>query len=184
MVTPSFPGPAASQNRAPASQARATAPSQAGAIACAGHVEPIDGLSVTTDPSLVNQASGGPGRGALCTGEAFVATKPVTVYRVWDKSKGYTQLGRWWSFDKPAGPRDAYRGANAICPEWSPLDVVSECRLKPGSHVVVGPGQSVQCQSTSYPASPTNQVYVPNDARDPESKALYVEGCTPGSPWP
>ncbi len=45
--------------------------------------------------------------------------RPVKIYRVWNKAKPYTQLGRWWSFSVPKGPVDDYRKNNAICLEWS-----------------------------------------------------------------
>jgi hypothetical protein len=152
--------------------------------ACPGKVEPADGLKEIDDPSLLKQALGDPGKGSLCTGKTFEAVKPVTVYRVWNKADPGTQLGRWWSFARPAGPVEAYRTANEICPEWSDLDNVSECKLKAGTHVVVGPGQSATCAKGAYPASPTNQVFVNNDTRDPANPKLLVDGCTPGSAWP
>jgi len=151
---------------------------------CSGTVEAHDGLAAIEDPALLKQALGEPGKGDLCTGKAFAVTRPLKVYRVWDKAKAGTQLGRWWSFARPAGPVEAYRLANVICPEWSALDIVSECTLKPGSHVVMGPGQSATCAGGPYPASPTNQVFVNNDMRAPGSPRLLVEGCTPGSAWP
>jgi hypothetical protein len=152
--------------------------------ACAGTVETTDGLQAVDDASLLKQAVGDPGKGMLCTAKVFEAMKPIKVYRVWDKSKPGTQLGRWWSFAKPAGPVEAYRTANEICPEWSGLDIESECTLKAGSHVVVGTGQSATCAKGSYPVSPTNQVFINNDTRDPANPKLLVEGCTAGASWP
>lgn len=159
-------------------------PAPASSSACPGKVEAGDGLREVEDATLLQQALGAPGKGSLCTGKVFEATRPMTVYRVWNKSKPQTQLGRWWSFSAPRGPVDAYRAANAICAEWSDLDVVSECRLKAGARVVVGPGQSAACKSTSYPPSATNQVFIPNDTRDPANQKVFVEGCTPGAAWP
>jgi hypothetical protein len=154
------------------------------ASACPGTIEARDGLQEVTDEPLLKQALGAPGKGSLCTGKVYEARKAVTVYRVWNKAKAYTQLGRWWSFQRPSGPVEAYRAANAICPEWSALDVVSECRLKAGARIVVGPGQSATCEKGAFPASPTNQVFVPNDTRDPANQKVFVEACTPGAAWP
>jgi hypothetical protein len=149
-----------------------------------GVIAPPEGMVEVSDSTLLASALGQAGKGGLCTGKVFEAQKPVKVYRVYDgdPGKAYTQFGRWWSFDAPKGPRDAYAKANAICPEWSPLNIVTECTLKVGTLVAVGPGQSADCANqVRLPASPANQVYVPNDSR---SNVLFVEGCTPGTPWP
>jgi len=152
---------------------------------CPGRVEPADGLAETPDEALLKQALGDPGKGKLCAGKVFTAVRAVTVYRVWNKAKPYTQLGSWWSLAKPAGPVDRYRADNAICPEWSELDTVSECKLKVGAKVVVGPGQSAACdKGLTFPPSATNQVFVPNETRDPANQKVYVEGCSPGAVWP
>ena len=149
---------------------------------CVGEViNPPAGLVAAQDDALLASAIGAPGKGALCKGKVFVAEKPVTVYRVWDASKSFTLYGRWWSFDLPKGPRDAYQVANDICPEWSPLNKMSSCTIKVGTKVVVGPGQSAQCTDRLLPASAVNQVYIPNDSRN---NVLFVENCTEGTPWP
>lgn len=152
--------------------------------ACPGKIEAQDGLAAVSDEPLYKQAVGEPTKGSLCTGQVFEAQKPVKVYRVWNKAKAYTKLGRWWSFAAPKGPVAAYRAANAICPEWSDLDMVSECTLKVGAHVVVGPGQSAACKAESFPVSPTNQVFIPNETKDPANQKVFVENCTDGAPWP
>jgi hypothetical protein len=150
----------------------------------------VAGLEEVHDEALLMRALGEPGNGKLCTGKVFAAAKPVSVYRVWDGAKTSTQLGSWWSFSKPAGPRETYRSANAICPEGSKLDVFSECHLKVGARVVVGPGQSAECEdsATSHkwtvPASAMNQVFIPNETRDPANPKVFVEGCSAGAPWP
>lgn len=153
------------------------------ADACVGDViTPPAGMVAATDDALLASAIGAPTAGALCKGKVFVAEKPVTVYRVWDSSKSYTLYGRWWSFNLPQGPRDKYRLDNDICPEWSPLNIMSSCTIKVGTKVVVGPGQSAKCaDGTILPASATNQVYIPNDSRN---NVLFVENCTPGAVWP
>lgn len=152
------------------------------AQSCVGEVvKPPEGLREVQDDALLASAMGQPGRGALCKGKVFLVEQPVTVYRVYDSSKPYTQYGRWWSLEAPQGPRSQYRQQNAICPEWSPLNVVSACQLKVGERVVIGPGQSAQCAQSSIPASAVNQAYVPNDSRN---NVLLVENCTAGQPWP
>ena len=126
-----------------------------------------------------------PSKGKLCKGSVFVAEKPVTVYRVWDKSKAYTMTGSWWALEVPRGPRDKYRVDNDICEEWSPLDVMTSCTIKVGAQIVIGPGQSAQCANpqTLLPASAVNQVFIPNDTRA-QPPQVFVENCTAGSPWP
>lgn len=152
------------------------------AQSCVGEVvKPPEGLREVQDDALLASALGQPGKGALCKGKVFQADQPVTLYRVYDASKSYTLYGRWWSLEAPQGPRSQYQQQNAICPEWSPLNVVSACRLKVGSRVVIGPGQSAQCAASSIPASAVNQVYVPNDSRN---NVLFVENCTEAQAWP
>jgi hypothetical protein len=153
---------------------------------CVGKLEPPYGLTVISDPALLAKTIQPAGKGGLCMGEVFQVTQPLTVYRVWDSSKPWSQFGKWWSFNPPAGPRDAYRIDNEICPAWSKLDQVTQCRLKVGSEIVIGPGQSAQCDATdnnvSYPPSAAIQVYVPNDNSDP-SKEL-VSNCVAATAWP
>jgi hypothetical protein len=152
--------------------------------ACPGAIEVPAGLKPARDSALYKQAVDEPGAGGLCTAQVFEVTQPVAVYRVWNKAKDYTLLGRWWSFAKPVGPVEAYRKDNAICPEWSQLDVVSTCTLKVGAKIVVGPGQSAGCKDGTYPASATNQVFVPNETKDPAKQVVWVEGCSAGVAWP
>lgn len=150
--------------------------------ACRGHIiTPPKALIEVHDDNLRESALGEQGKGMLCTGKVFEAKKSVIVYRVWDAAKPYTLYGGWWSLNKPKGPRDAYQKDNVICPEWSALDRVSQCTLKVGAHVVIGPGQSATCKTGGLPQSETNQVYVPNDGRN---NILYVENCSPGAAWP
>jgi hypothetical protein len=149
---------------------------------CVGTVMPVpDGLTEASDAAFLAQAIGAPTKGALCMGRVYVAEKAVTVYRVWDASKAYTLYGRWWSLARPAGPRAQYQHENAICPEWSALDRVSSCTLKVGSKLVLGPGQSAQCETAVLPASPVNQAYIPNDRLN---NIVFVENCSDGVAWP
>ncbi len=151
-------------------------------IPCIGQIDkPPSGLVETRDPALLDKALGASGKGMLCAGKVYRAKEPVTVFRVWDSSKAYTLYGGRWSFRLPQGPRDSYRKENDICPEWSALDRMSACTLKPGAEIVVGPGQSADCAHEKLQKSATNQVYIPNDSRQGK---LFVEDCTPGAPWP
>ena len=137
-------------------------------------------------PTLLNSALGKPGKGGLCEAKVFQVKQPLTVYRVWDSSKPYSQYGRWWSFDPPACPVDAYRAKTAICASWSKLDRVTQCRLKAGTEIVIGPGQSAQCvggtDDKSYPPSRETQVYVPNDSTT--AGKLQVTDCLADVAWP
>jgi hypothetical protein len=155
--------------------------------ACVGAVEPPPpGLTEVQDTALLNQALGAPQQGKLCLGKVFKMTAQnapaVVVYRVWDEARPYTALGSWWSFAPPQGPRDRYRQENEICPAWSALNKLSRCTLKSGAEIVVGPGQSAQCSNDLiYPASPVNQVYIANDARQGR---ILVENCQDMGAWP
>jgi hypothetical protein len=159
------------------------APAAVDGVACVGAISPApDGLKEVTDEALLQSALAASGKGQLCTGRVYEATKPVIVYRVWNQEKSYTQTGRWWSFDVPKGDVESYRKENAICPEWSALNVVSSCTIKVGTHVVFGPGQSATCEGgLTYEKSAVNQVYIPNDGLKGQ---IFVENCTEGKPWP
>ena len=153
--------------------------------ACTGSINVPYGLVEVTDDSLLKQAVYPAGQGGLCDAKVFKVQQPLTVYRVWDNANQNSQYGRWWSFNPPAGPVPAYRAANAICPEFSALNRVKQCRLKVGAEVVIGPGQSMVCKSdVSYPQSAVNQVFVPNDTRDPGNVKLAVDDCLADASWP
>jgi hypothetical protein len=144
-------------------------------VACVGNIDPIpEGAKEITDEPLAKSAIDETGKGKLCMTRVFEVVAPIKVYRVWNSQKSYTELGKWWSFSKPAGPVDTYREQNAICPEWSDLDRVSVCELKVGAHFAVGPGQSAACTSTKYEKSAVNQVFIPNDTRE---QKVYVDHC-------
>ena len=149
---------------------------------CVGAVMDVPrGLKAVEDSELLEDALGSSGNGKLCEGRVYEAVEEVTVYRVWNSEKSYTQYGRWWSFEQPVGPKSKYRKANGICPSWSELDVMSRCSIKVGAKVVVGPGQSAQCKDFTYSKSATNQVYINNDSRN---NTLWIEDCSPGRVWP
>ena len=151
-------------------------------VACVGSVQsPPVGAVESSDPALLQKSLGASGEGKLCEGKVFMADKSITVYRVWNSEKRYTQYGSWWSFDLPRGPKLAYREENGICPSWSALDRMSSCTIKVGAKFVVGPGQSASCKQVTYEKSAVNQVYIPNDTRVGQ---VYVENCTDGVAWP
>ncbi|HCS12284.1 MAG: hypothetical protein COS82_11305 [Zetaproteobacteria bacterium CG06_land_8_20_14_3_00_59_53] len=151
-------------------------------IACVGQINtPPAGLVAADDDALLKSVLGSGGKGMLCAGRVYQATAPVTVYRVWDSSKSNSLYGGWWSFNRPQGPRDSYRTENDICAEWSALDRMSSCSIKPGAKIVVGPGQSATCEHGILPKSAANQVFIPNDSR---SNVLFVEDCSQGVIWP
>jgi hypothetical protein len=153
---------------------------------CVGSIEPPYGLTPISDPTLLSKSVLKPTKGGLCMGEAFQVTQPLAVYRVWDSAKPWGEYGTWWSFTPPAGPRDIYRIKNEICPSWSHLDRVTQCRLKVGADIVIGPGQSVQCGAQDgdigYPQSAETQVYVPNDTSDPSKQ--FISDCIAATAWP
>ncbi len=150
--------------------------------ACIGTIMAVpEGLKPAYDAELLAQASGKDGEGKLCEGRVFEAEKPITVYRVWNSDKDFTLYGRWWSLQKPEGPKAKYRKDNGICPSWSSLNVMSECKLKVGSKIVIGPGQSAQCKDFIYEKSAINQVFINNDSRN---NMLLVQDCTQGTEWP
>ena len=109
-------------------------------------------------------------------------TEPVTLYRVFDADKPYTEWGSWWSLQPPEGSKAQYRADNAICPEWSPLNKVVACQLRPGSQIVVGNTQSAQCADGSvFPKTAHTQIFVPNDGR---AGIVHVGACSEASDWP
>lgn len=166
-----------------ASQAPPAAPPPPVTAACNGAVmTPPPGLRPATDAALLASAVGAPGKGGLCTGQVFVVERPVTVYRVWDSRYPASQLGSWWSFDRPEGPRASYRHEEDICRSWSSLNKMTSCALKPGTKLVLGPGQSAACPAGyTIPASPANQIYL---ARNAAGQQVSVDDCSPAIDWP
>jgi len=58
---------------------------------------------------------------------------------------------------------------------------MTSCSIKIGTKIVVGPGQSANCEDFTYPKSAVNQVYIPNNSRN---DLIFIENCTAGLPWP
>ncbi len=152
-------------------------------VACVGVVPTaVNGLMSSQDTSLQAQAKNVTDKGGVCAAQSFVATTPVTVYRVYDSSRAWTAYGSWWSLTRPVGPRDEYRAKNAICKEWSSLDRLIACQVKPQSELVLGTTQSATCaDGSTYPKTADIQVYLPNDSRQ---NKLFVENCKEEGIWP
>jgi hypothetical protein len=152
-------------------------------LACEGRLpDALTGLSPISSANLLARAQQPPGKGGVCDAQAYAVDAPLTLYRVFDASKPYTSHGAWWSLTHPGDSRDAYRADNAICPEWSPLNQLISCELRPGSVVVVGTTQSATCaDGATLPQTHTLQVYVLNDTR---AGISHVGACAEPSPWP
>jgi hypothetical protein len=152
-------------------------------VACVGSVAAsVAGMSESSNAALLNKAQFQTGKGGVCSAKVFSVTEPVVLYRVFDSNNPYSKFGGWWTLKRPAGSRDDYRAANAICKEWSNLDRLISCELRPGSQVVVGTTQSAVCDDgTTYPKTAENQVYVPNDGR---AGIVHVGACSEGVGWP
>lgn len=150
-------------------------------IACMGTISAHSGLSETNNSALKGKAQGQSTKGGVCSAKSFTVTTPITLYRVYDANKDYTKYGGWRSFNRPTGSRDNYRAANAICKDWSPLDRLVACEIRPGSEIVIGTTQSANCEDGStYPKTAENQVYVPNDNR---AGIIHVGACTEEPIW-
>jgi len=129
---------------------------------------------ITEDEKLLSGSIGAPDKGKLCQGQVYKSKEDskITIFRVWNSTNPNSKLGKWWAFHKPSGKISNYRSEYEICPEWSPLDKLVSCTLKPGATVVVGTGQSAECSEyLTYPTSDKQQIYI-NDA------SLSVENCT------
>lgn len=115
------------------------------------------------DKALLEDSLGKQDAGKLCQGEVYISKRKshVRVYRAWNSTNPNSRFGNWWSFNKPTGLISQYRKDNEICYQWSPLDKMVSCTLKPGTKIVVGNGQSAKCSEyLTYPTSATQQLYV------------------------
>lgn len=151
-------------------------------LACVGELQsPPAGVVETVAPALLDQAQAASEKGGICAGKVFSVQRGVRVYRVWDSSKGYSRIGRWWSLNRPNESREAYRLNYAICPSWSALDHLVSCDVVPGSLIVIGTTQSAACEDGVHPKTPMNQVYLPNN---PGQNQVLVENCRDEGAWP
>ncbi len=167
--------PKTGENDPPTAKPEIAAVGPVDEVACVGSIDAVpEGAKEVADEDLAKSAIDATDKGKLCMTRVYETVTPIKVYRVWNSQKTYTELGKWWSFAKPAGPVDTYREQNAICPEWSDLDRLSVCEIKVGAKFAVGPGQSAQCTSKRYEKSPMNQVFIPNDTREGK---VFVDHC-------
>lgn len=152
-------------------------------IACVGSVAgSVDGLSESGNPALLAKARMKTGKGGVCAAKVFAATTPVVLYRVFDASNPHSKFGSWWSLKPPGNSRAEYRAANAICPEWSKLDRVVSCEVRPGTQIVLGTTQSAECaDGSSYAKTPETQVFVANDGK---AGIIHVGSCSEAAIWP
>lgn len=117
------------------------------------------------DAALLAQAVQPAGKGGLCQAKVYQSTEPVMIYRAWNSTNPGSRIGSWWAFKKASGSVSQYRRDYEICTQYSPLDRLAQCKLKTGSLIVVGTGQSAQCdQYLTYPASASRQIYMPKEA--------------------
>ncbi|MDD5273865.1 MAG: hypothetical protein PHU14_14265 [Methylovulum sp.] len=117
------------------------------------------------DTVLLTKAIGTENKGALCRGQVYRSktTSQIMLFRAWNSTNPNSKFGNWWTFNKPTGKVADYRKDYGICYQWTPLDMLVQCTLKPSVKVVVGAGQSVQCsQCLTYPVSATQQLFIEN----------------------
>ena len=152
-------------------------------LACIGNIgAPAPGLVEVPNPPLVAQAQRQSGNGYLCSARSYMVTQPVRLYRLIDSTQPYSKLGSFWSFERPTGTRDDYRAQFAICKQWSQLDRLLSCDVRPGSMIVVGTTQSADCgDGVTYAKTAANQVFVPNDGL---AGIVHTGGCVDQGVWP
>lgn len=148
-------------------------------VACVGTVGVLPaGLAVAANDALLNEARGVTDKGGVCGAKVWVTQEAVKVYRVYDGDRSTSMYGRWWALSKPSESRASYREHYAICKNWSALNRLVSCTLKPNTQIVIGTTQSIQCDDGVYPKSANIQVYVPNTPT-----ALLVENCQEEGAW-
>jgi len=134
----------------------------------ATHFEPIK------DMPLLNEALGAPNKGKLCHGQVYKSKEGsnITLFRAWNSTNPNSKFGKWWAFQEPSGKVSTYRSEYEICYQWSPLDKLVSCTLKPNIKVVVGTGQSAECSEyLTYEVSDKQQIYI-------EDASLSLTNCT------
>ncbi len=152
-------------------------------LPCVGAVESFaPGLMEFGNAALLAQAQRPSGNGYLCSAKSFAVTQPVRLYRLIDSTQPYSKLGGFWSFDRPTGTRDEYRARFAICQQWSQLDRLIACDVRPGTIIVVGTTQSANCSpGFTYEKTAANQVFVPNDGL---AGIVHTGACLDQGAWP
>ncbi|MFO0630270.1 MAG: hypothetical protein U0325_32235 [Polyangiales bacterium] len=161
----------------------ATTTATPAALACnAPSPEAVEGARAIADDALRARAVGAATEGKLCAATVYEATRPIPVWRVWQRDREHTRRGRWWSLARPQGTRDAFRASAVVCAEWSALNALVRCEIRAGERFALGPGQSARCEGGAVlPASPALQVYVENDGR---ADRFLVENCEDLGAWP
>lgn len=162
--------------------------------ACAQSIELPTGFSKASNQDLgsLKQAVKMSGKGGLCCAVVAVADSDVPIFRAWAPHYDDTtpqplnysptfQFGKWWSPATPPRSRSQYRHEDDVCAAWNSLVVYSECNIKPDTQVVIGRGQSAQCDDNDYlPESSVLQIFFPGGAKD------FTGQCTtyvwPGTP--
>ena len=145
---------------------------------CKGNTNPPVGFSnnlePVNDPKLLAQALGKPLEGGLCQGQVYQVKDEFIIHRAWNSTNQGSQMGNWWTFSKPEGSVSQYREKEAVCYQWTPLDMLTSCTLTAGARIVVGTGQSAKCSDyLTYPVSSAKQIYI-----DKDSVTAYTRNCT------
>jgi hypothetical protein len=144
-------------------------------------VDALPEANVVDDPAMLALALGASLKGGICAGKTFKVNQRLQVYRLWDGQVAASQYGSWWALTRPSGSRDVYRQDYGICANWSALNRLTACTVKPGAVIVIGSTQSVQCDDGSYGVSPSSQVFIKNNAA---AGQLAVENCQDLGAWP
>ena len=134
---------------------------------CLGSSNLLDNLvskfEAIEDIPLLNEALGSPNKGKLCQGRVYKSKEntQITIFRAWNSTSPKSKFGKWWAFKKPSGEISKYRSEYEICYQWSPLDKLVSCTLKPNTKVVIGTGQSAECSAyLTYPVSVKQQIFI------------------------
>ncbi|GEM_PF-365541 len=138
-------------------------------------VEYAGAFEETVDDPLLSRAIGNTNKGSLCQAKVYVSKSEVKIplYRAWNSTNPNSRLGKWWAFNLPDGKIAQYRSDYEICYQFSPLDKLTQCTLKPNTKVVIGTGQSMTCDAyLTYPVSASKQIYLEIDP-----KSASVSDC-------
>ncbi len=156
-----------------------TTPVEAAKNQCIGNIElPVEyagAFEETVDEPLLSRAIGNTNKGSLCQAKVYVSKSAVKIplYRAWNSTNPNNRLGKWWAFNLPDGKIAQYRSDYEICYQFSPLDKLTQCTLKPNTKVVIGTGQSITCDAyLTYPVSASKQIYIEIDP-----KSASVSDC-------
>lgn len=128
------------------------------------------------DKQLLTAALGRPNKGKLCQGQVYKSKTDthITLFRAWNSTNPTSKFGKWWAFHQPVGKISTYRSDFEICFQFSPLDMLVSCSLKPGSKIVVGTGQSAECSEyLTYPVSNKQQIYIDNASTSLDNCTLF-----------